>query len=270
MQVGLDPPHRVVLADSPEVRRLLDDLRCGRRPPAGARPTREAALARLVGADLVLDARAPTPPAGSRARPDVLGVASTRAWAGQDAATRLEARARLRVCLAGPSALVEPLGRLLAGAGVDLRPPATGGDLVVVIGDGEPRRAELDQLVRDGVPHLLVWSRGGLPRVGPLVVPGVTACLRCVDAHESESDPRRPLLLEQASAEPAPLVRDPALTALAIAWTARDVLRYAEGEPPTSWSATVLVPPGGLPEPVRWTRHPCCGCAWDTALHVAG
>ena len=137
--------------------------------------------------------------------------------------------------------------------------------LVVVLHDGEARREQHDASVAAGRAHLPVWWRAGLPHVGPLVVPGVTACLRCVDAHESEADPRRPLLLEQAVREPAP-PRDPVLLALLAAWVVRDAQRWAEGERPTSWSATVRLGPGGPPSVTPWARHPHCGCAWDQAL----
>ena len=32
-------------------------------------------------------------------------------------------------------------------------------------------------------------------RFGPTYVPGVTACLRCLDAHDADTDPTHPLLL---------------------------------------------------------------------------
>ena len=46
---------------------------------------------------------------------------------------------------------------------------------------GEFDRTLLDDLVRDGVPHHVVRVVEGAPVVGPFVLPGETACLRCVD-----------------------------------------------------------------------------------------
>ena len=46
-----------------------------------------------------------------------------------------------------------------------------------------------------GVPHLLLTVSADGVRPGPFVVPGVTACLRCLDAHRSERDPRRATVL---------------------------------------------------------------------------
>ncbi len=107
--------------------------------------------------------------------------------------------------------------------------------------------------------------------MGPFVEPGRTACLRCVDAHEALADERRPLLIAQAATaairQPPP--RDPVLDALALAWAVRDLCRYVEGDEPSTWSTTCDLSPAGLPDAVRWGRHPDCGCAWDAVLVLA-
>jgi hypothetical protein len=101
------------------------------------------------------------------------------------------------------------------------------------------------------------------------VVPGSTACLRCVDAHESQADPRLPLLLEQAAdADHAPPPLDPLVVTMALTWAVRDLARYAEGDEPSTWSATVDIGASGPPTLTRWLRHPDCGCAWDTLLRL--
>lgn len=262
LQVGLDAPARVLLADTPGVRRLLTALRTGCPTPSPA-AGESAPWEQLAAAGLLVPEPAAPVPGGPPAH------AATAAWAGAGAAERLHARARLRVYLRGPGARVETLERLLAAGGVGLVDPRRNGeaeaDLVVLVHEGEPLREEADPLVAAGVPHLPVWSRAGLPGLGPLVVPGATACLRCVDAHEGEADPRRTLLLEQAAGEPAP-PGDAVLVALVLAWVARDVQRYAEGEAPSSWSATVRADPWGAPLVRRWPRHLHCGCAWDVDL----
>jgi hypothetical protein len=75
-----------------------------------------------------------------------------------------------------------------AVAGVDL----------VVLADtlaADPR------LVRDlhvgGVPHLPVRMRDGAGLVGPLVIPGVSSCLCCVDLHRTDRGPAWPALAAQ-------------------------------------------------------------------------
>jgi bacteriocin biosynthesis cyclodehydratase domain-containing protein len=135
----------------------------------------------------------------------------------------------------------------------------------LVVTADEPARGDIDPLVREGAPHLLV-ACGSTARVGPFVVPGRTACLRCVDAHLAELDPRRPLVVEQvarAAQEAGQTPVDPTLETLALAWAVRDLARYAEGDRPATWSAVVTIDHTGPAVRQEWERHPHCGCAWD-------
>ncbi len=140
-----------------------------------------------------------------------------------------------------------------------------------MLSDGEPDRDALDEALRTGRPHLVLTASSGAVRVGPFVVPGLTACLRCVDAHLGERDERRALVLHQHLSAgpdphglPAPL--DPALMTLAIAWAVRDVLDFVAGDPPSTWSTTVDLAPGLALDRQTWRRHPHCGCCWGDLL----
>ena len=104
---------------------------------------------------------------------------------------------------------------------------------------GEPDRDLLDPYLRDGVPHLVVRLTEGDAVVGPFVVPGRTACLRCVDAHHAVADVRWPLLVAQQAArtsrlrdDAVPEPVDPALAHLALAWAARDLVQPRGGAAP--------------------------------------
>jgi hypothetical protein len=46
----------------------------------------------------------------------------------------------------------------------------------------------------------------------------------------------------------------------------RDVVAYVEGEPPSTWSATVTIGPDLDPGRREWARHPHCGCSWADGL----
>jgi bacteriocin biosynthesis cyclodehydratase domain-containing protein len=141
----------------------------------------------------------------------------------------------------------------------------------VLLGVGEPDRELVDGWTRSGTPHLLVRLTEGRAVIGPFVVPGETACLRCVDAHCTDADPSWPLLVRQYSAasaadrsDGAPEPVDPLLAALALAWAARDLASYVDGLRPSTWSATVTVHPQlSRLETRPWLRHPACGCSWS-------
>ncbi|MFT4083123.1 MAG: hypothetical protein QM638_11110 [Nocardioides sp.] len=223
LQVGIDPPRRVILRDNAEVRRLLYDLVGSAAAPSTG--TARAALARLHAADLVIDSADPPPPAPA-------------------------------VQVRGPTEISEFFSTLLGPA------TATDPQLVVLLAAGALARERADDVMRAGTAHLIVQGGADRWQIGPLVVPGVTACVRCVDAALGEDDPRRALVVEQAARAGAPPA-DPLLQSLALAWAARDVLAYLAGQEVASLSGTVTVTRTRNAEVRRWLRHPHCGCAWD-------
>jgi hypothetical protein len=267
LQLGLGA-HRVVLADTPELRRLLALLAAGRpRLPADGDVRRCADV--LARSGLLVDADALWSDLGVRAELAATAYAEEPATA----ATRLRRRASARVALDASPVWAPELRRLLAAGGlevVDGSDPAA--DVQVLASPGEPSRDRVDRLMRDGVPHLLLRLVEGRVSVGPFVVPGRTACLRCEDAHLTEHDPRWPLLVAQQPSPLTPRVTvepgDPQLLALAFAWVARDVVSFVEGGEPATWSRTVHVDPGLRLVGQRWLRHPHCGCAWDLLTEV--
>ena len=263
LQVGLEPPHRVVVPDAPEVRRLLEELRLGVRPTPGT-PVAHRVLAALVERDLLVDAAELDARLATAA--DRPAVAAVFGALGSRAPGVLDRRAAAPVALDAPADLADAATRLLHDSGLGTAPGAKPA-VLLVIGDSVVARDRLDQAVRSGVPHLVVQGGADVVSLGPFVVPGVTACVRCVDAHRAEADPRRSLLIEQCGRRPPILEpRDPALMALAVAWAVRDLVSFVDGHEPATWSATVSV--GAEPVPVRsrFARHPHCGCSWGDSL----
>lgn len=264
LQVGVDPPHRLVVEDDPDVRRVLGDLRTG-AGPAPTTPAGHRVLARLLDAGLLVEAgELDDALTGADDRSAVLAAF---AHFGDRAGERLRGRGAAPVSLDAPADLAHAAARLLRAAGLALAGPGHTGTVDLVIADSEPARGRLDPAVRAGRPHLLVTGGPQGVRVGPFVVPGLTACVRCVDAHLGEADPRRATIVEQCT-QPSDGVppRDPALMALAVAWAVRDVVSLVDGDRPATWSTTVEVRPGLAVERQAWTRHPHCGCAWDQEL----
>ncbi len=258
LQVGLDAPHRVVVPDRPEVRGLLGALADG-APLPDVGPTAWPVLRSLSDAGLLVDADAVAtlgPPEPART-----------AWVqfGAGAPARLAARAAVRVGVRGGARVLETAGRLLRESGAAAADSGGRADVWLVVADGEVPRAAVDDLVRAEAPHLVLGGTPASRRLGPFVAPGLTACLRCVDAALAERDPRRALIVEQVATpldtEGRP--HDPALEAMALGWAVRDVLRFVEGERPSTWSTTYDLDPCGPPVARAWPRHPHCGCAWD-------
>lgn len=296
LQVGLDPARAVVLPDRPEMRLLLRSL----TSPATALPAQEyddRTIALLADAGLLVDADAllrltPSLPRAGEAeatdrlpgRPDVAALA---AHVGEDAARLLTSRARARVELVSAGspevrAVADQVDHLLRSAGLQTRvlakgahPPAEEGPapadtLGLLVAVGEPPREVLDPWMRRGTEHLLVRLTEGTAVVGPFVLPGRTACLRCVDGHHTDADPAWPLLVTQyASAvvrgreDAVPEPVDAVLASLASAWAARELVTRAEGRRPPTTSTTIHLDPHLTALETRcWPRHPACGCGW--------
>ena len=78
-----------------------------------------------------------------------------------------------------------------ARTGDDARRP----DLAVLTGRDGPELAA--RLLADDVPHLIAAAGEAIGIVGPLVIPGRSACLHCLDLARAERDPAWPLVLAQ-------------------------------------------------------------------------
>lgn len=264
LQVGVED-RSVVLPDRPQVRDLLQALTgtgTGPVPGPDVSPAALLALARLARAGLLVDrevlaACLTTYADGPAQRAAALATLHS---SPRDAGTRWAARTRASIRVDGAPADASVVEQALASSGVSSARAA--GDAVVLLRDREPDRDELDRLQHDDVPHLLVRAALDHVVVGPFVEPGRTACLRCLDAHRTDRDPRWPLVLAQQAGLDVPAVRDPALWQLALGWAARDVLRWLDGEEPSTWSATVRIGPDLRPQRLAWRRHPRCGCGW--------
>lgn len=238
LQVGLHADRRVLLPDEPPVRELLTRLKHPADPDRMS-ATERAVLDRLTAAGLlereVVESPAPT------------GSSGTVAVLAPDPAAALVRR------LLSEADLTESRG------GVDAALA-----LVVSVG-AEPRRADLDAIVQTDRPHLLVTSVAGRTRIGPCVVPGLTACLRCLDEHLADRDPRHVRIIDQHVDVDRTDRPRPGDLALALAWAVRDVAALLAGDRPTTWSATATLRPDG-PLVQEWRRHPRCGCAWGDLL----
>lgn len=264
LQVGIDPPLRAIVPDDVAVRRLLDGLMAGRpSPPAG--PVAVRCLQTLHEHGLLVDASALD--RALAAGEDRAAAAAVFAQSGTGAEDLLAARTGNPVRVDAVPDVRQSAARLLRAAGVTLTDDRSAG-IVLLVSPGPLPRDVVDPFVRDCRAHVVVSPTGGGFTIGPFVVPGLTACLRCVDAHVAEHDPRRAVVLEQCGRQQPAVVepRDPTLLALALAWAVRDVIRFVDGVEPATWSTTVTF--GTDPMPVRraWERHPHCGCSWGDAL----
>lgn len=157
---------------------------------------------------------------------------------------------------------VSAVARALHDVAPDVQTPPAGGavDLVILVEQHVTDPAAHRPLVTDAVAHLSVVAREASVLVGPLVRPGVTPCLRCLDLHRTDADPDWPALAAQLACRAGDAVES-VLAAVAGPLAAAQVLAFVDGRTATVEGATLEVPlPDAVPRLARWATHPACGC----------
>jgi len=158
----------------------------------------------------------------------------------------------------------EGAARAVERAAPEVRTRDDGGvpDLVILTCPALPDLT--GQLIRDGVRHLAVQAGEAIGVVGPLVRPGGSACLTCVDLHKTEADPQWPKVLAQATfARLRPQACDTVLAAMTATLAAAQALAYLDrpGTVPVTADGTLeLVLPHWQWRRRTWPPHPACGC----------
>ncbi len=278
VQLGLDWPGVTALRETPALRSVLEAID-GFRDAAGvvlaataSGPTREhceTALAVLVDCGAVVDSRA-------RQAPHLTESSESALWllAGPGRGPRELVQARLgcAVWVDGSGAVADALRQLIEVANLGVCRDRLDASVVILAGDCEPDRDRADAMMHAGRPHLWVYVRDLVGIVGPFVVPGATACLRCTDAARADCDPAWPTLVVSATVKPLPVPAcDAVLATLVAAWAAQEVSLWASDIRPQTCGRVVEVPLGcGPVECVTFDVHPSCGCGWPVWQDTMG
>ena len=118
-------------------------------------------------------------------------------------------------------------------------------------------------LMTYGIAHLPVRSRDGTGVVGPLVLPGHTPCLECVELTRCDYDREWPHLAAQLLGSIGS-ASGPTVTATA-AFAAAQVIQFTEAHAESPAPATIghsieVDTRAATTRRRRWTRHPLCSC----------
>jgi bacteriocin biosynthesis cyclodehydratase domain-containing protein len=136
-------------------------------------------------------------------------------------------------------------------------------DLAILSGSGPPELP--GQLTMAGIVHLAVSASEAIGVVGPLVIPGQSACLQCLDLARQERDPSWPLILAQITGRAAaPAACSATLAAAVAAQAAAQALALVDlGRPPVAVinGTLELVLPGWQWRRRSWAPHPRCRCS---------
>jgi bacteriocin biosynthesis cyclodehydratase domain-containing protein len=277
-QLGVEWPGVAALVDSPSVQAVLAGVDGFRDvdgvvlaaeargvPAAGAR----AALDALLESGFLVDQAEVKPPSLDRATWTALWLL---AGPRTTAAALHRSRLRTAVYVDGTGRIAAELRRLVAEEQLTQTRSPDRATVVVLATDQEPSRAAADDALRRGVPFLCVGLRELVGLVGPFVVPGRTACLRCVDLGRAERDPSWRILVESlqraAASEPSATA---SLVATVAGYAAQEIALWASGAQPVSCDHVVEIPHGlGEVQTVGYQPHPQCGCSWQSGQGTMG
>lgn len=131
--------------------------------------------------------------------------------------------------------------------------------IVVLAGDAAAEHGDARELMTIRVPHLAVAACDGRAVVGPLVLPGRSSCLWCLDLGRADRDPDwATLRLATAGLGGVPSA---VLAAGAAALGTAEVLHAVEGiRHPLTVDGTLEWDTALLPRRRTWQPHPDCGC----------
>jgi bacteriocin biosynthesis cyclodehydratase domain-containing protein len=150
-----------------------------------------------------------------------------------------------------------------AGKGQGTRGHACRPDLAVLIDGYLPELPS--SLMAGGVVHLAAAATEAIGVVGPLVIPGQTACLSCVDMARTDRDPAWPLILAQISGRaPQPAACAAVLAAAVAAQATAQALAFLDRAGPAAAvinGTLELVLPDWQWRRHSWIPHRQCRCS---------
>jgi len=123
-------------------------------------------------------------------------------------------------------------------------------------------------LIADDIAHYPIAVSGSAAKIGPMIIPGHTACLDCIDLRESDRDGAWPALVDQIRLRHHHTrAQDGALAAASAAMAVREILSFLDNPKPylngsNAISYTEFQDFDLIPTPVAVVPHPLCGCGW--------
>jgi hypothetical protein len=140
-------------------------------------------------------------------------------------------------------------------------------DLAVLTDGHDP--GLIAELMTGRIPHLTATAAEAIGIVGPLVLPGKSACLRCLDLTRADRDPAWPAIAAQLARKSPPTPACDAVLATAVAaHAAGQVLAFIDriGPAPTVINGTLeLVLPDWRWRRRTWPVHGGCACGRNTS-----
>lgn len=167
-----------------------------------------------------------------------------------------------RVSIAGHGPTVDRIAEVLARSGIRVAVgtlPDADCDLGIAVGHYVLEPSSYGFWLRRDLPHLPVVFGDDSVTIGPLVEPGTTACLYCLEHHRRDGDAAWSAIASQLWGRSAR--SETALAELEVASrVARLALRRLRGIPATVATSERIDTDSGDAIKRTWLPHPDCGC----------
>ncbi|MEO8329030.1 MAG: ThiF family adenylyltransferase [Candidatus Nanopelagicales bacterium] len=138
---------------------------------------------------------------------------------------------------------------------------------LTIVTDVSDTRALSGQLFATATPHLMVSCSEAIGRIGPFVLPGQSACMRCIDLARGDNDAGWPKVAVQVQNRAGDRACDSNLAISTAALAAVHVTSWLAGGKPSSVNGIVEL---HLPDGEATCRtarfHPACGCQWPNPI----
>ncbi|MGV8852123.1 MAG: hypothetical protein ACOH1M_06105 [Rhodoglobus sp.] len=187
------------------------------------------------------------------------------------------------VAVLGSGSLVESIARALAASGVSVNVAEHADELVnpdpdlaILVGHFVIPPSVHSHWLRRDVPHLPVVISDSAAEIGPVVTPGITGCLLCVELYRRDDDPAWPAIATQllgrtSYAETPVLIAEAAAEACRMALHRLGRVGYTVfDQTPADATSSVRIDhaTGRRDESLRF-RHPECGCQQVSSIASA-
>jgi len=179
---------------------------------------------------------------------------------------------RAAVILQGPDPVCRDVasGLRLGGWSVSTSHRGPTPNTAIVVRVGRPQWAWIQSMTQQGVTHAVISPRLSSVRIGPVVTPGHTACLRCLHLARADRDREWPFLANRLERRTLPDTSGALLHEAGLLLS--KMLEHRVGESPKSNDADPSDNPGSeywevfcdsiTPKKTEVARHPLCGCWW--------
>jgi hypothetical protein len=157
------------------------------------------------------------------------------------------------------------VARVVSRVAPDVRTDEDGTRPDIAVLTDEHDQTQADALMAEDIPHVYAGAAEAIGVVGPLVMPGRSACLRCQDLTRRDRDPAWPAIAAQlAGGRIATPACDAVLATAVATQVARQTLMFidaAEPAPAVINGTLEVVLPDWRWRRRTWPAHRDCGCS---------